>query len=435
MARKYACRYQLNLWSMVGMVVWLISQPAFAQYQYAAWPPEVQPATKPFANAGRLLNEAGRFWGVGYSEGYHACPTCSSGTCSMQGKHQHGYPQLLNHLHPKLNGKNIVASNAPACSQCGNASCQGHHACNSSRSGTCGGSCQSNCGHHPPGVDQAGSASPFFWRSNVRYFHPSVAIPSSIPSGTYGHAAPIEHAAPAERTGPAETGSEGYVPNHMASPSDHGTAGNATNPWQHAQPLPGAAEEVLRELPLPQAPALGQPRIPQAAIQPSRQLVPPVSGAVPTARPNPAPALSLPAEQLSNQLIPDSTGASGNVRPQAANPIPRPPLPAKELSDSSEDLLDEGEATTPGKSKEISLLEPSGDAAEGDRPAEVSKDALLLEETKKQDQVVPGPPASPTPPEPAKSPEVKPTKDSEKIPAEEDLLSRRRNIIRQPTRR
>jgi hypothetical protein len=143
----------------------------------------------------------------------------------------------------------------------------------------------------------------------------------------------------------------------------------------------------------------------------------------------------LPAEQLSNQLIPDSTGASGNVRPQAANPIPRPPLPAKELSDSSEDLLDEGEATTPGKSKEISLLEPSGDAAEGDRPAEVSKDALLPEETKKQDQVVPGPPASPAPPEPAKSPEAKPSKDSEKIPAEEDLLSRRRNIIRQPTRR
>lgn len=421
MARIYAYRYQINLWSMVGMIALLIGQSALAQYQYAAWPPEVQPATKPFANAGRLLNEAGRFWGVGYSEGYHACPSCSSGTCSTHGKHQHAYPQLLHHLHPKLHGKNIVASNAPACSQCGNASCQGHDACDGSSGGTSRGSCQSNCGHHSPGVDQVGSASPFFWRSNVRYFHPGVAIPSSAPLATDGHAIP------------SGNGSEGYIPNHMVSPSDRGPSANATNPWQQAQPLPQAAEEVLRELPLAPAPALGQPRLPPASLLPSRQSAPTASGTVQTGRPDPAPALRMPTEQLPNQLNPAANGASSNVRPQASNPIPRPPLPAKDLSDTSEILLDEGEGKTQGKPKEISLLESSGDATEGDRPAEVSKEDLLPEETKKQDQAVPAPPA------PAKSPELKPelkpSKDTEKIPAEEDLLSRRRNIIRQPTRR
>lgn len=423
MTRIYACRYQTNLWSMVGMIVWLIGQPALAQYQYAALPPEVQCATKPFANAGRLLNEAGRFWGVGYSEGYHACPSCPSGTCSTHGKHQHAYPQLLTHLHPKFHGKNIVGSNAPACSQCGNASGLGHHGCR----GSCGSfgkdSCQANCGHHSPGLDHLGSASPFFWRSNVRYFHPGVAIPSSAPSATDGHAIPIGNV------------SEGYIPNHMASPSDRGPSGNATNPWQRAQPLPQAADEVFRELPLTPAPTLGKPRLPRAAIQPSGPLVPPASGAVQTVRPNPVPAIRLPAEQLPNQLIPDPSGVSGDVRPQATNPIPRAPLPAKELSDTSENLLDEGEGKTEVKPKEISLLESSGEAAEGDRPAEVSTDDLLLEDTKKQNPSVPAPQAAPAPPAPVKSPEVKPSKDSEKIPAEEDLLSRRRNIIRQPTRR
>jgi hypothetical protein len=406
------------------MISWLISQTAFAQYEYAAWPPEVQPVTKPFANAGRLLNEAGRFWGVGYSEGYHACPSCSSGNCSSgncsaHGRHLQVYPQLLTHLHPKLHGKNIVASNAPACSQCGSALGQGHHACS--------GSCKTNSGYHPPGVDQVGTASTFFWRSNVRYFHPNIAIPSSgAPPAAYGHG----HAMP------VESSPEGYVPDHLTSPSDRGPSESDMNPWLHAQPLPQTAEEVLRELPVTALPAPVPSRIPQAESQQSGQFIPPRSGAVPSVTPDPAPASRFPTEPRPSQLTPESTvvlpeptGGSGKLSPQAVNPIPLPPLPGKELKNSSDDLLEEGEGTAPSKPKEISLLETSGDTAEGIPPADVSKEALPSVESKKQEQVVPAPPATPKPPE------VKPSKDPEKVPAEEDLLSRRRNIIRQPTRR
>lgn len=406
--------------SLVGVIMGLISQSAFAQYQYTAWPPEVQPITKPFANAGRLLNEAGRFWGVGYSEGYHACPSCSSGSCSMRDKHQHGYPQLLTHLHPKLYGKNIVASNALACSQCDNATGLRHHAGHDSCVGSCRGSCQSNCGHYPPGVDHVGSASPFFWRSNVRYFHPDIAIPSSVPSANYGHAMPVE------------SGPEGYLPNHTASPSDRGPSGNALNPWQQAQPSAEATEELQNNLPLAPAPTLGPPRLPQAALERSGQLAPPTSGAIPTDASSPAPALSMPAEQTPSQLNREPNGASADVPLGSVNSIPRPPLPARDLKDSSGDLLDEGEGPTDHKSKEISLLESSGDSIEGERPTETSREVLLPTETKKKDPAVPAVPSTPAKP---KSPEVKPSKDSEKLPAEEDLLSRRRNIIRQPTRR
>ena len=338
---------------------------------------------------GALLNGTGRYFGFGFSEGYHNCP---SGGCETGGQ-----PSCFNGLgglglggglglelgQAGCSVPNITAPSAPACN-----SCQAPIS-----NAPCGNQCFGNYQFHPGHVfGRPSYGNPHYptdcinWREAVKYDQ-GPCIPNTVyQNAPYQNDAQMMHSPPV------------------------------------AQPM------------MPAHQGMQQQAYPQQMMQPRLQPQPQIT--LPETSPSDAAPGSWPWQK-----------GHGNA-PQAAPAAPRnlnQPTPAEPLT------------PVPGPtSKPAAPVAPVLEAlprpnAADDALLEESDSEPKLELPSKPETLVPAPPVAPAPavvppvPAPATAPVVpqppapaaEPAPKVEPPPAgdDEDLLSNRRNPIRQPKRR
>jgi hypothetical protein len=367
------------------------------------------PGTPRSPGAGNaVLNSTGRYFGFGYSEGYHQCPDGSCNTCSQTGW-LHGHNVL-----GRIGGHgvpNIAAPSAPACNSCQNASPRKHcgHGANCGCGANCGSSHFGNYQFHAGHVfGRPSYGNPHYptdcinWREAVKYdqgpcvppayYQGPAALPA--PGLTYSQPAPelvpqyMPHGPQMygpQMYGPQMNGPQMQQPISLPEPSPSDAAPGAW-PWQRGGNAPQSA---------PAAPVA-----PRGLNEPTP--------AVPLT-PVPPPPERVPAPQPPAPQPPETKAPEPKALVPAAQ-VPAAPAPAAPAIESLPPLVDEDEDLLGEDGSEPKLQLPG----QGDKPAPV-----------------PSPPV-PSPPVPAApAPAVEPPPADE----DEDLLSSRRNPIRQPKRR
>jgi hypothetical protein len=326
------------------------------------------------------LNGTGRYFGFGYSEGYHSCPTgncgcaqnnCASGHCASGAFS--GVGCANGQCGPKLGGlfgggaghswgaTNIVASAAPACNGCQtpipNAPCGneyfGNYQCHP---GNLFGKPSYGNPHYAPDCIN--------WRTSVHYDQ-GPCIPPAVYQGLPQPAAPsqpvpvphpMQHAAPMPEMSPSDAQGQSW-PTPRSVPAPQPTAPQMRQEPTPAVPLtplppptnskpklepvnPPAEAEAPLSLPSADDDAL----LDEGKIEPKLDL-PPKTPAVPAETPAPpapavpspvAPAPAVPAPAVPAPAVPAPAVPAPAV-PAPAVPAPAVPAPAAEEDD--EDLL------------------------------------------------------------------------------------------------
>ena len=284
-----------------------------------------------------LVNGGARYWGVGYSEGYHSCGSCACGACGLYGAGNTKLGNLfsggLGHAQMKGSVPNIVAPGAPACQSCPTPI----------QNSPCGNVHFGNYNLHPGHVfGKPSYGNPLFapdcinWRQAVQYDqgpcipgsvyanHP--LIPPTVHSGghyglTNGPVGSNAQPALQQSSEVSHNPPQPSVPRPLtdSSPSDLRTG---DWPWQrgqgNAQQIPGSPPGKLPE-PTPANPDLSTP-VPATPVPATPDLsTPDLSTPVPATPQVPAPPAQ-PAPKTEPTPAADDEDLLSNRR----NPIRQP---------------------------------------------------------------------------------------------------------------
>lgn len=356
-----------------------------------------------------FLNGTGRYFGFGYSEGYHNCGTggcapCGQGSC-LSG---FGGMGLGGGCGIGCNVPNITAPSAPACNSCQSPI----------QNAPCGNQVFGNYQFHPGHVfGRPSYGNPHYptdcinWREAVKYDR-GACVPHSVyqsgpamtPSHVVAPSVPTHypHAQPRMQPQMVPQNVPQTVPTE-ASPSD-GTP--QAWPWQRGQavapqPAPRSLNEPTPAAPLTPVPS-PQPR--KAAPPPDLEPLPP-----PAAADDALLDTDMPEEDVAEPKLdlPENLNEPISLPPVTPAPAPQPsPAPAAPV-------------VPPPPNAEPKPVPAPATAPPAPAPAPAPAP-------------VPAPVPAPAPaPAPAAEPKVEPAPASD----DEDLLSNRRNPIRQPKRR
>jgi len=399
--------------SAVGLLVLGGSQ---ASAQYGLGTPhrtnhasQYVPGTPRSPGAGSaVFNSTGRYFGFGYSEGYHQCPDGSCNTCSQTGW-LHGHNVL-----GRMGGHgvpNIAAPGAPACNSCQspvpNTNCGPSTHCSSPHFGHY----QFHAGHvfgRPSYGNPHYPTDCINWREAVKY--------------DQGPCVP-----PAYYQGPAVFPAPGLT---------------------YSQPSPEMVPQYMPQLPNMQLPNMQLPNMQAPQMQQHISLPEPspsdtAPGAWPWQRGNASVPQSAPVAPAAPRGLDEPTPAVP-LTPVPPPPAPQPPEPnalipkalvpaAPALESLPPPVDDDGDLL--GEDDSEPKLQLPGQA---DKPAPAPSAPIPAPTVPAPTIPAPTVPAPPVPtPAPVAPAPAPPAPAVEPTPADEDedLLSSRRNPIRQPKRR
>jgi len=337
-----------------------------------------------------LLNGGGRFWGIGYSEGYHQCSSCGSGDCGRYGACNFNTSSIFSagftRGQTRQPSPNIVVAGTPACQSCAT----------TIQNTPCGNQHFGNYNLHPGHVfGKPSYGNPLFapdcinWRQAVKYDQ-GPCIPNSV-YANHPLMPPAAHSGGylGGTNGPPPTGP---VPNGPSLSNSQPVLPHSLG-ISHNPPQPTGPQPLTDSSPSDLKPGAW----PWQRAQGNTQQVP---RSLPRNLQEPTPAK--PQQQTFGRQI-------QAVPPAVSATIPKPTAPIE--TDSG--LLDTDPAESEGQPSDseqhLDVKQPI--QPQGSEPTPATPQ-------------VPSLPATPAP-------------KTESAPAadDEDLLSNRRNPIRQPARR